>query len=152
MAEWHPSSRLDESGHRVERKRTRMKIVIIIVVSLALAVGLASGLTVLLKKSAANRGEGTAVRLEKAQRGELTEVVTAPGTIEPKTKVSISAKIAARIVELPFKEGDPVTKGNADANPPVPPSLLIKLDSRDMEAQLRAAEARHAPQADNIEG
>src|SRR5690348_3137581 len=112
-----------------------MKIILIIVGSLALALGLGAGLVKVLKKSAVANGEGTPVRMEKAQKTELVELVSAPGTIEPKTKVSISAKIAARIVELPFKEGDTVTKGDPNANPPVPPSLLVKLDSRDMDAQ-----------------
>src|SRR6478672_5499974 len=117
---------------------------IIIVVSVGLALGLASGLTVWLKHRSTARGDGTPVRLEEIKPGELVEIVSAPGTIEPKTKVSISAKIAARIVELPFKEGEVVTAGNPNANPPVPPSVLVRLDARDMESNLRATEARHA--------
>jgi len=128
-----------------------MKLIIIVVVSVGLALGLASGLTVWLKHRSTARGDGTPVRLEELKPRELIEIVSAPGTIEPKTKVSISAKIAARIVELPFKEGEVVTAGNPNANPPVPPSLLLKLDSRDMEANLRATEARHAAQAANID-
>lgn len=95
--------------------------------------------------------QGEAVRLEKVTRGNLAEIVSAPGVIQPKTKVSISARVAARVLELPYKEGDRVTKGDPNANPPVPPSVLVKLDARDLEAQLRAAEARKAAQESQIQ-
>jgi HlyD family secretion protein len=128
-----------------------MKLIIIIVAAMGLALGLASGLTVWLKRNAATSGMGTPVRLEEVRPTELIEIVSAPGTIEPERKVSISAKIAARVVELPYKEGAVVAKGNPDANPPVPPSVLIRLDARDMQAQLRATEARRSAQAANID-
>ena len=82
----------------------------------------------------AGEGEETVVRIEPSGRGLLVETVTAPGVVQPKTKVSISAKTAARIVELPFKEGDVVKKGDP----------LVRLDSKDLEALLRGAEARYA--------
>jgi HlyD family secretion protein len=85
-----------------------------------------------------------AVRVEPAVRGTLVEFVSSSGDVEPRTRVSISARVSARISELPFKEGDRVTKGNPDANPPVPPSVLVRLDSKDLEAQLRSVEARSA--------
>jgi HlyD family secretion protein len=86
--------------------------------------------------------EGKAVRIEPVARGDLVELVSAPGLIQAKTKVSISARVAARIVELPCKEGDSVRKGE---------SVLVKLDAKDLEAQLRAVEARSAAQAAQIE-
>ncbi len=46
--------------------------------------------------------KGIVVRVEQAQRGELIEFVSAPGEIEPKTKVELSAKVMARIVALPY--------------------------------------------------
>jgi HlyD family secretion protein len=93
----------------------------------------------------------TTVRVEQAQLGELVEFVSAPGEIEPKTKVEISAKVAARVVELPYEEGDRVTCGNPKANPPVPPSVLVRLDSKDLESQLLSAQANRAAQAAQIE-
>jgi HlyD family secretion protein len=60
--------------------------------------------------------------------------------------VPISARVSARIVELPFKEWDTVTKGNPKANPPVPPSVLVRLDAKDLEANLRSVKARYAAQ------
>jgi len=96
-------------------------------------------------------GKPTTVRVEKAQNGELIEFVSAPGEIEPKTKVEISAKIAARIVELPYEEGDTVTCGDENANPPVPASVLLRLDSKDLESRLRSAEASRDAQIAYVE-
>ena len=94
----------------------------------------------------AKQDEVTAVRIEPVERGDLDEFVTAPGDIQAKTKVSISAKISAQVEALPFEEGDRVTKGDPNADPPVPPSVLVKLDDTDLQARLRAARARRAGQ------
>jgi HlyD family secretion protein len=93
----------------------------------------------------------TPVRLENPVRGELVEYVTCPGVIEPKKKVMISAKVSARIIELPFDEGDRVTKGDADANPPIPPSVLVRLDATELETGLKIAQARRDAQTKQIE-
>ncbi|MBN2182043.1 MAG: efflux RND transporter periplasmic adaptor subunit [Sedimentisphaerales bacterium] len=91
------------------------------------------------------------VRTEQPQRGDLTEFISAPGEIEPKTKVELSAKVSARIKELPYEEGDTVTCGNPDADPPVPASVLVRLDSKDLESQLRSAQAGCAGQEAQLE-
>jgi HlyD family secretion protein len=93
----------------------------------------------------------TIVRIEKAQRGELIEFVSAPGEIEPRINVKISAKVSARIIELPYEEGDIVTGGNTDTNPPVPASVLLRLDAKDLESRLLSAEASYAAQAAQLE-
>jgi len=91
------------------------------------------------------------VRISKPIRGSLVEFVSAPGEIEPKTKVEISAKISARITELPYDEGDLVTAGDPNAEPPVPPSVVLRLDSRDLESRLLSAQASRNAQAAQIE-
>ena len=96
-------------------------------------------------------GKVTTVRMEKAQKGQLIEFVSAPGEIEPRTNVEISAKIAARIVELPYEEGDTVTCGDENANPPVPASVLLRLDAKDLESGLRLAEAGRDGQVAHVE-
>ncbi|MHC4594760.1 MAG: efflux RND transporter periplasmic adaptor subunit [Planctomycetota bacterium] len=96
-------------------------------------------------------GKPTVVRVEKAERGELVEFVSAPGEIEPRTKVEISAKVSARIIEMPYEEGDIVTCGDPGANSPVPASLLLRLDAKDLESQLLSAQANHAAQAAQLE-
>jgi HlyD family secretion protein len=96
------------------------------------------------KRSKAAAAEPATVRVEPAVRGTLIEFISASGEIEARTKVSISARVSARILELPFKEGDRVTRGNPDTESPTPASVLVKLDSKDLEASLKSAEARHA--------
>jgi HlyD family secretion protein len=106
---------------------------------------------VAVRSKAAAANNGTVVRVEEAQLGKLTETVSAPGQIEPKINVQISAKTSGRIVELPFDEGAMVTKGNADANSPVPASVIIRLDSRDLESRLQSAQADRSARAAQIE-
>lgn len=98
-----------------------------------------------------DNNNATTVRLEKPVIGELIEYVTCPGAIEPKKKVMISAKVSARIIELPFDEGDEVTKGDPDANPPIPPSVLVRLDATELETALKIAQARKDAQSKQIE-
>jgi len=123
-----------------------------IVIAVVLALGIAAGVGVWLKvKSAGSQAEGEAVRIENPQQGDLIESVNAPGEVEPRTKVAISARVTARIVELPFADGEFVTKGHPTAQPPVPPSVLVRLDATDLEAALRSAEALRAGKAVQIE-
>jgi len=93
----------------------------------------------------------TVVRIENAQRGELIEFVSAPGEIEPRINVEISAKTMARIIELPYEEGDIVTCGSTDTNPPVPASVLVRLDDKDLQSRLLSAEASYDAQSAQIE-
>lgn len=113
--------------------------IIIIVVAVILVVVAGGGLA--LKSKLKGPGKPTTVRVENAQTGELIEFVSAPGEIEPKTNVEISAKLSARIVRMPVEEGDEVTCGDPNADPPIPPSLLVRLDSKDLESRLVSAKA-----------
>lgn len=86
----------------------------------------------------------TAVRIGTAEPRQLVEAVSAPGEIVPHTKVDISAQTAARIVELPFRQGQDVKKGQ----------VVVRLDDRDLHAALESARARrdgemHRMQADH---
>ena len=117
---------------------------IIISVIILIVVGVVIGTAIKARKTAA--GIGTIVRIEQPQRGELIEFVSAPGEIEPKTKVELSAKVSARITELPYEEGDIVTCGDPEADPPVPASVLVRLDAKDLESQLRSVQANAAAQ------
>lgn len=119
-----------------------MRIWIIIVVVVVLLVGLGGAAAVFGPRFLKQKPQGALVRTELASRGELVEVVAAPGVVKPVSKVAISARVSARIIELPFDEGDIVTKGSPDK----PASVLVRLDSSDIEAQLRAAQARYQSQ------
>lgn len=112
-------------------------------------------LILMILKQASNakklKGSTLQVRVETVEPGEFVEIVNAPGEIHPETEVEISAKLSARIVEIPFDEGSTVTAGDPKANPPIPPSLLIRLDAKDLESQLRSAEANRDAQTARIE-
>ena len=103
------------------------------------------------KQRAKNSKTATTVRLESPKLDSLTESISAPGEIEAQTNVEISAKVSARILALPFDEGDRVTKGDPNADPPIPASVLVRLDDRDLKSQLRSAEANRQAQAAQIQ-
>jgi HlyD family secretion protein len=126
----------------------KLRILIIFAVIIGV-VGAAAGFVVIKRAAAAKKA--TIVRVEAVQPGELLEFVSAPGDLEPKSRVEISAKVSGRVVALPFKAGERVTKGDPNANPPVPPSVLVRLDSKDLESQLLGAQARRAAQAAGME-
>lgn len=120
---------------------SRVKLIIIIGVTV-LVLGGVAGVTMKMTggdKSAAPKE--VSVRVETVGRGDLIEIVSAPGQLQPKTKVTISAKTTARIMDLPFEEGVSVKKD----------AILVKLDSKDLEAQLQGTEARRSAQAAEIE-
>jgi HlyD family secretion protein len=71
------------------------------------------------------KGKVESVQLAKVRREDVTSRVRAPGKIEPKTQVKVSADIMGKVVVLNIKEGDPVKKGQ----------LLLQLD----DTQYRAA-------------
>ena len=70
------------------------------------------------------RGNVQAVQLARVRVEDITSRVRAPGKIEPRTQVKISADIPGKIRQLLVKEGDRVHKGQ----------LMLQLD----DAQYRA--------------
>ena len=129
-------------------KKSRI-IIILIVVLVVVVVIVGMGMVVRTKMK--GNVDSTTVRVENAQGGKLIEFVSAPGEIEPLSNVEISAKVSARVVALPYDEGANVTKGDPNANPPVLPSVLVKLDSKDWESQLVSAQANRDAQAAQTE-
>ncbi len=95
----------------------------------------------MLVKKTQQPPQPTTVRLEELKTGDLQEFISAPGAIEPKTKVELSAKVSARVVDLPFKEGQQVKAGD----------LVIRLDAKEMESRLKSAEANFLAQQAQIE-
>ncbi|MEY4007559.1 MAG: Macrolide-specific efflux protein MacA precursor, partial [Gemmatimonadota bacterium] len=76
--------------------------------------------------------EALAVRIATVASRELVETVSAPGELDPEVKVDVSAEVSARILEIPFREGATVRKGE----------VIVKLDDRDLKASLDAQIAR----------
>jgi len=78
------------------------------------------------------REEQLGVRTAVVRQGTLTETITAPGVVEPISKVEISAQVNARVMAIPFREGERVRKGD----------LLVQLDDRNLRAAKESATAR----------
>jgi len=123
----------------------------IIIITVVITLVVVSVVAIVYKVKTGASSKPTVVRIEKAQRGELIEFVSAPGEIEPRINVEISAKVSARITELPYEEGDIVTGGSTDTNPSVPASVLVRLDDKDLQSRLLSAQASYAAQKAQLE-
>src|SRR5258708_1979833 len=79
---------------------------------LLLISGVAILLVVIIVLSIKSGGpKGEKVFAEPAPTKTIEAVVTAPGQIDPKVKVNISAHIVGKIEKLYFEEGDTVKRG-----------------------------------------
>ena len=72
------------------------------------------------------------VNLDPVTRRTVVQTIEAPGEVEADVEVEISAQVLARIIDLPVREGQTVKEGD----------LLVRLDSVNIEADVRSAEAR----------
>ena len=71
------------------------------------------------------------VQTEKVEKRDITQTVTATGTIDPEFKVLITPEVTGEIIALPVKEGDHVNKGD----------LLIRIKGDQYQAQKDRLEA-----------
>ena len=117
-----------------------------VILTLAVLAGLGTLLAARFHLTGSAAADATVVKVEPANKGDLIETVAAPGEIQPLKKVSISAKVAAPIVEMPHKEGEPVN----GPSPTTKPSLLVKLDDKDLQAVRRQLVAQERAQEEQI--
>jgi membrane fusion protein (multidrug efflux system) len=88
------------------------------------------------------------VEIAVAELGTAARTVTATGTIEPIRTITINSQLAGAVRQVAVEEGDPVRQG----------TLLARIDSRELEAQLASAEAslevasRAAERAERLRG
>lgn len=82
-----------------------------------------------------------AMRLVAVERGDLTAIVSATGTIAPVNSVNVSSKLTGLIKEVRVNENDQVTSGQ----------VLVVLDATRLSAQVAQAEARLANTEANLE-
>ena len=71
------------------------------------------------------------VQTEEVEKRDITQTVTATGTIDPEFKVLITPEVTGEIIALPVKEGDHVNKGD----------LLIRIKGDQYQAQKDRLEA-----------
>lgn len=79
----------------------------IIIFSVALVV-IAGFVFINLKKA---RGDVFEVQTTQLERGDITQLVSGSGKIQPEKEVKISAFVSAEIKKLHVKEGDPIKRG-----------------------------------------
>jgi len=77
------------------------------------------------------QGNVTAVQFSRVRTEDITSRVRAPGKIEPKTQVKISADLPGKVILVKVKEGDRVKKGE----------LMLQLDDTQYHANLDQARA-----------
>ena len=91
-----------------------------------------------------SKGKAEPVQMARVRVEDITSLVRAPGKIEPRTQVKISADIPGKVVRLLVKEGDAVKRGQ----------LMLQLDDTQVRAengQARAALATALARARDAE-
>ncbi len=91
-----------------------------------------------------SKGKAEPVQMARVRVEDITSLVRAPGKIEPRTQVKISADIPGKVVRLLVKEGDAVKRGQ----------LMLQLDDTQVRAengQARAALASASARARDAE-
>ena len=136
-----PNKIPDEEVDRLlaEQRRTRIvrqRNLVLIVGSLGLVVILLAALIVWRLKRSATAAETevtptVSVKVAKAEKGTIAAPITAIGTIWPREKADVSAKISAQIKQMPLLKNRIVRAGE----------VIAVLESRDLQAQRAEAVA-----------
>ena len=106
-------------------------------------------LVILLAWYGSKKGKAeTPVTIEKISLRTITEVIPANGKIEPVTEVKISPDVSGEIVELHFKEGDPIKRGDLIIK--IKQDVYISMRER-AEASLNSVKAQLSQQMAQFE-
>jgi HlyD family secretion protein len=95
------------------------------------AIGVVLVALILMALLGGSKEEIVSVQVEKVIKRNITQTVSATGTIDSEFKVGITPEVTGEIVELPVKEGDNVKKGE----------LLIRINAKQYQADKESAEA-----------
>ena len=79
------------------------------------------------------KGNFKAVTTEKLTLNTIIETVSATGKIQPEVEVKISSEVSGEILDLPFKEGQQVQKGD----------LLVRVNPDLIQSQLNRSQATY---------
>lgn len=99
----------------------------IIIIATVLALG--AGGTFLFLSLQPNESEAQARPIEVRQ-GDLVELASASGTIEPDVQIAVKSRASGEVIEVLVSEGDEVEAGD----------ILVRLDPRDAEQAVLEAE------------
>ena len=91
------------------------------------------------------KGEFKSVEIKKVDLVDIVETVSATGKIQPEIEVKISSEVSGEILDLPFKEGEQVKKGDllVRVNPDLIQSAVNRSQAsyQNVKAGLEQAEA-----------
>lgn len=111
---------------------------VIVVLLIVLIVGKKAGIF-------GKQGNFKEVEIEKVTLANIVEKVSATGKIQPEIEVKISSEVSGEIIELPFREGQQVKKGQllVKVNPDLIQSALNRSQAgyQNVKAGLEQAEA-----------
>ncbi len=109
-----------------KKRKKRLRTLLIVLGSFVVIV-------VLIAILAGGKKDAIMVQTEKVGRHTVTEEVQATGKIQPQVMVKVSPEVPGEIIELPFKEGDRVKKGD----------LIAKIKPLVFQEQFDAAQASY---------
>ncbi len=101
--------------------------------TLWIVLGSLAGLIIIIALASGGKEKPILVQTEMVGRHTVTEEVQATGKIQPQVMVKVSPEVSGEIIELPFKEGDHVNKGD----------LVAKIKPLVFQEQYDAAEASY---------
>lgn len=110
---------------KMKKKKKRNRIVWLSLAALLI-------LIVVLVVVKGGKEKPISVQTEKVSKRTITQVVQATGKVQPEFKVKVSPEVSGEIIELPFKEGAKVKKGE----------LLAKIKPTSIQAQYDAGTAQ----------
>lgn len=115
-------------------KGLKITLIIIGILLLLLVIGKSSGLF-------GKKGNFKQVTTQDVALKEVIETVSATGKIQPEVEVKISSEVSGEILELPFKEGQQVKKGD----------LLVKVNPDLIQSALNRSQASYQNVKANLE-
>jgi len=87
------------------------------------------------------KGNFKKVTTEEVALNKVVETVSATGKIQPEVEVKISSEVSGEILELPFKEGQQVNKGD----------LLVRVNPDLIQSALNSSQAQYQNVKANLE-
>jgi HlyD family secretion protein len=109
-----------------KKRKKRLRTILIVVGCFVMVI-------VLIAVFAGGKKDAIVVQTEKVGYHTVTEEVQATGKIQPQVMVKVSPEVPGEIIELPFKEGDRVKKGD----------LIAKIKPLVFQEQFDAAQASY---------
>lgn len=122
---------MSKNEYRARRRPLRALVVVLASGALACGRGDAGEPQGGMGAGMAMGGGPVAVEVAAVERGAITRSVAVSGVVEPLRLVGVNSQLSGAVLELHVEEGDAVRAGD----------LLARLDGRELEAQLAAAEA-----------